>query len=62
MGEWAVFRTSIYASSVCVYNISSLDRAFSGPYKYQVDAQMAWGRMPNKAAHQQVYIDICVIF
>jgi len=50
-----VFRTSIYASAVCVYNISSLDRAFSGPYKYQVDAQMAWGRMPNKAAGQQVY-------
>jgi len=49
-----VRRTSIYASAVCVYSLSSLDRAFSGPYKYQADAQAAWARVANKAAGQQV--------
>ena len=41
------FRTSIYGSAVCAYNISALNTAFSGPYKYQENAQMAWTRVPN---------------
>lgn len=47
---YAVFTTSptsIYASAVCIYNITTIDLIFSGPYKHQSDAQMAWTRVPN---------------
>ena len=53
-----LLRTSIYGSAVCVYDVSALDRAFSGPYKFQADAQMAWARMPNKDASQLQVISL----
>jgi len=42
-----VCSTSIYGSAVCVYNLSSIDAVFGGPYKSQVDAKSAWTRVTN---------------
>ena len=53
---FVVFSTSIYASAVCVYNLTAIDRVFTGPYKYQVDAQAAWSRVPNPAPSEQVTV------
>ena len=47
-------RTSVYASAVCVYNTTSFNNAFSGSFKYQENAQMAWTRMPNSLPNMQV--------
>ena len=44
--------TSIYGSAVCVYNVSSIDAAFRGPFKSQVDAKSAWTRVPNHDVHE----------
>jgi len=41
------YSTSIYGSAVCVYNVSSIDAVFRGPFKSQVDAKSAWTRVSN---------------
>ena len=46
--------TSMYGSAVCAYNMSALERAFSGPYKYQESVQMAWNKVPNAVPNLQV--------
>ena len=48
------YSTSIYASAVCVYNLSDFNDAFTGPYKFQTDAQQAWVRVPNSVPDWQV--------
>ncbi|ELU01896.1 hypothetical protein CAPTEDRAFT_100167, partial [Capitella teleta] len=55
---YAVFSTaptSVYASAVCVYNSTSFNNAFSGSYKYQANAEMAWTRVTNSRPNHQVY-------
>ncbi|XP_077993050.1 semaphorin-5A-like isoform X2 [Glandiceps talaboti] len=47
---YAVFTTSknsIHGSAVCVYDSDSIHEAFSGPFKYQENAQSAWVQTPN---------------
>jgi len=44
-----MYRTSVYGSAVCVYNLTAFDVAFEGPFKYQQDSQSAWTRAPNRA-------------
>lgn len=49
-------RTSIYASAVCVFNLAAIDKAFSGPSKYQENSQMLWTRGVNTLANLEVSI------
>ena len=57
---FVVDRTSIYGTAVCVYNMAAIQAAFEGPFKYQENPEMAWGRKPNINPHMQV--TIVVIF
>lgn len=45
--------TSIYGSAVCAYNMSAIDNAFNGPFKFQADASAAWTRVPNNTPSMQ---------
>ncbi|KAK2185175.1 hypothetical protein NP493_244g03029 [Ridgeia piscesae] len=45
--------TSIYGTAVCVYDMAAIQAAFEGPFKYQENPEMAWGRKPNKSPHMQ---------
>ncbi|XP_045141226.1 semaphorin-5A [Echinops telfairi] len=47
---YGVFTTnvnSIAASAVCVFNLSAIDQAFRGPFKYQENSRSAWLPYPN---------------
>lgn len=51
---YATFTTqpnSILGSAICAFNISSIQSAFAGPFKYQENVQQAWHRvdLPNRA-------------
>ena len=49
-----VFSTGIHGSAICTFNMSSFNRAFSGPFKYQENAERAWTRVPNTAPPLEV--------
>ena len=55
------YRTSVYASAICVYNIPSFEKAFSGPYKFQENSHMAWTRAPNNIANHEVIFHAIII-
>lgn len=38
-------RNSIHGSAICAFNISAINAAFSGPFKYQKSISSAWERM-----------------
>uniref|UniRef100_W5N7X9 Sema domain-containing protein n=1 Tax=Lepisosteus oculatus TaxID=7918 RepID=W5N7X9_LEPOC len=47
---YGIFTTnvnSIAASAVCVFNLSAVTQAFSGPFKYQENSRSAWLPYPN---------------
>jgi len=39
----------VYGSAVCVYNLTAVDAAFDGPFKYREDSRSAWTRVSNSA-------------
>ncbi|XP_008576333.1 PREDICTED: semaphorin-5A [Galeopterus variegatus] len=47
---YGIFTTnvnSIAASAVCVFNLSAISQAFTGPFKYQENSRSAWLPYPN---------------
>nr|AHW56716.1 semaphorin 5A isoform B [Homo sapiens] len=53
---YGIFTTnvnSIAASAVCVFNLSAIAQAFSGPFKYQENSRSAWLPYPNPNPHFQ---------
>ncbi|XP_064643491.1 semaphorin-5A-like isoform X2 [Lineus longissimus] len=44
-------RNSIHGSAICVFNLTAMDRAFSGPYKYLPNTEMAWQTHPNSLSN-----------
>lgn len=54
---YATFTTppnSIHGSAVCAFNISAIQNAFSGPFKYQESQGQAWHQvyLPNRDYHE----------
>lgn len=45
-----IHRNSIHGSAICAFNMSSIQAAFSGPFKYQESVGAAWKRQdaPNR--------------
>jgi len=42
-----IYSNSIIGSAVCVYNLTAIDDALSGPFKYQETSHAAWSRVSN---------------
>lgn len=53
---YATFNTpdnSIYGSAVCSFNISSIHKAFNGPFKHQANPKSTWEKHTNSHTHFQ---------
>lgn len=47
-------RNSIYGSAVCAFNLSSINKVFNGPLKYQSSPKAAWEKQTVSHNHFQV--------
>lgn len=43
-----VFRNGIAGSAICVFNMSSIEDAFRGPFKHQENTGSAWESQHSK--------------
>ncbi|XP_037041378.1 semaphorin-5A [Bradysia coprophila] len=57
-GTFTTPENSIHGSAICAFNMSSIQAAFSGPFKHQESINSAWERqdLPNRA-HFECKID-----